>query len=144
MIDRFRAYFGDERRDYSEALKFYYENGPAQNWANSYVSAYATAHPWEDFAETWAHYFHMVSGLETAYAHGLNPQSIQAGAPPLVQLTDPYHVDDPQQLMSHWVPITVAMNAMNRAIGNSDYYPFVLSTSVSQKLSFIHDLIRGR
>jgi hypothetical protein len=144
MIDRFRAHFGDERRDYSEALKSYYDNGPAQNWANSFVSAYATAHPWEDFAETWAHYFHMVSGLETAYAYGLNPQSIQAGAAPLVQLMDPYHVDDPQQLMSHWVPITVAMNAMNRAIGNSDYYPFVLSTSVAQKLSFIHDLIRGR
>lgn len=144
MIDRFRAQFGDERWDYSEALKSYYDNGPAQNWANSFVSAYATAHPWEDFAETWAHYFHMVSGLETAYAYGLNPQSIQAGAAPLVQLMDPYHVDDPQQLMSHWVPITVAMNAMNRAIGNSDYYPFVLSTSVAQKLSFIHDLIRGR
>lgn len=141
IIDKFRATFGDERRDYSESLKVYYENGPTDNWVSAYVSAYAGAHPWEDFAETWAHYLHMVGGLETAYAYGLNPQSSKNNAPQYEQLTDPYHVSDYAQLLSHWIPITVAMNAMNRSIGNSDYYPFALSPPVSQKLGFIHDLI---
>lgn len=144
VIDKFRACFGDERRSYLESLKQYYANGPIENWQKSYVSTYACAHPWEDFAETWAHYFHMVGGLETAYAYGLNPQPLQTGAPQLVQLIDPYHVSDFQQLMDHWIPITVAMNAMNRSIGHSDYYPFALSQSVSKKLKFIHDLIEFR
>lgn len=143
MIDRFRDCFGDERRDYSEALQTHYANGPVKNWQASYVSTYAGAHPWEDFAETWAHYFHMIGGLETAYAYGLNPQPLEAGAPLLVQLNDPYHVKDYDILMAHWIPITVAMNAMNRSIGNSDYYPFALSPNVSEKLKFIHDLIQG-
>lgn len=141
VIDRFRECFGDERRDYSDALKTYYADGPPTNWQNSYVSTYASAHPWEDFAETWAHYFHMVGGLETAYAYGLNPQPLQVGAPQLIQLVDPYHVSDYEQLMTHWIPITVAMNAMNRSIGNSDFYPFALSQNVSEKLKFVHDLI---
>ncbi|MEN3974052.1 putative zinc-binding metallopeptidase [Emcibacter sp. SYSU 3D8] len=142
VIEMFRACFGDERRDYSDSLKHYYANGPAQNWTNSYVSAYASAHPWEDFAETWAHYFHMVGGLETAYAYGLNPQPLQDGALPLVQLADPYHVVDFDQLVEHWVPITVAMNAMNRSMGNRDYYPFVLSLDISEKMKFIHRVIK--
>jgi hypothetical protein len=144
VIDKFRACFGDERRDYSESLKVYYANGAEKDWHKSYVSTYASAHPWEDFAETWAHYFHMVGGLETAYAYGLNPQPLEDGAPHLVQLTDPYHVSDYKQLMTHWIPITVAMNAMNRSIGNSDYYPFALSPNVFEKLRFIHDLIEDQ
>jgi hypothetical protein len=144
VIDGFRACFGDERRDYSEALKAYYTNGPQPEWPQSFVSAYASAHPWEDFAETWAHYFHMVGGLETAYAYGLNPQPLDPGAPALVQLSDPYHVSDHEKLIEHWVPLTVAMNAMNRSMGNSDYYPFVLSRRISEKLKFVHDLIEAQ
>ena len=141
VIDKFRDCFGDERQNYSDALQTYYANGPVKDWQQSYVSTYASAHPWEDFAETWAHYFHMIGGLETAYAYGLNPQPLRAGAPQLIQLTDPYHVPDYEQLMAHWIPITVAINAMNRSIGNRDYYPFTLSHNVSEKIRFIHDLI---
>jgi hypothetical protein len=139
--EEFRACFGDERRDYSEALKAHYANGPAPDWPNSYVSAYASAHPWEDFAETWAHYLHMVSGLETAYAHGINPQPLRADEPRMIQFEDPYHVLDAKDLIDHWIPLTVAMNAMNRAIGNHDYYPFVLTSATLEKLKFVHDLI---
>ncbi|MCA8870106.1 MAG: putative zinc-binding metallopeptidase [Rhodobacteraceae bacterium] len=141
VAEEFRAVFGDERRDYSKSLKTYYKNGPAANWQNSYVSAYASAHPWEDFAETWAHYFHMVGGLETAYAYRLDPQPLMANEPRLIQLEDPYHVLDVQQLIDHWIPLTVAMNAMNRSIGNHDYYPFVLAEVTLGKLKYIHDLI---
>ncbi len=143
VIEPFRALFGDERRDYAQALETYYAEGPPSNWSDSYVSTYATAHPWEDFAETWAHYFHMVGGLETAYAYGLSPQPLEVGAPRVGQLTDPYHVRDYEQLWSHWIPITVAMNAMNRSIGHNDYYPFALTQHVSQKLSFVHALIKA-
>lgn len=137
----FRVIFGDERQDYGEALKAYYKHGPRADWSRSFVSTYASAHPWEDFAETWAHYFHMVGGLETAYAYGIAPQPLDANTPKLVQLEDPYHVEDVQTLIDHWLPLTVAMNAMNRSIGNHDYYPFVLSTEILGKLKFVHDLI---
>ena len=139
--ESFRAAFGDERADYSEALKAHYANGPAPDWPKFYVTAYAAAHPWEDFAETWAHYFHMIAGLETAYAYGLNPQPLRVDEPRLIQIEDPYHVVDAAELIDHWIPLTVAMNAMNRAIGNHDYYPFVLTAATLDKLKFVHDLI---
>ena len=69
--DAFRAVFGDDRDDYGEALKRHYANGPPPNWQDCFVSVYATSHPWEDWAETWAHYLHIVDSLETAGAFGL-------------------------------------------------------------------------
>ncbi len=140
-IDDFRACFGDERADYSDSLKSYYDSGPPAGWNHSYVSAYATAHPWEDFAETWAHHFHMVAGLETAYSYGINPQPMQGGAAPLLQLVDPFHEGDHEQLTRHWQPITVAMNAMNRSMGNRDFYPFTLTPAITRKLRFVHDIV---
>ncbi|WP_371155759.1 putative zinc-binding metallopeptidase [Jannaschia sp. 2305UL9-9] len=139
-----RACFGDDTQDYGEALRRHYAKGPTRDWQNTYVSEYASAHPWEDFAETWAHYFHMVSGLETAFAYGINPRPMDPTAPAQVQLEDPYHQTDVQELIDHWVPLTVAMNAMNRSMGNRDFYPFVLSQPVLDKLTFVHDLIGGR
>ena len=144
IIHEFRACFGDERQDYSDALKAHYENQHTDGWQDSYVSSYARAHPWEDFAETWAHYFHMIGGLETAYAYGLSPQPRQSTAPAMVQFADPYHVSDVAQLIEHWIPLTVAMNAMNRSMGNRDYYPFVLSDKITEKLKFVHDLIEAQ
>jgi hypothetical protein len=78
-IEAFRQLFGDEREDYSAALQRHYANGPPPNWQESFVSAYASTHPWEDWAETWAHYFHMVDTLETASAFGMRvrPTSIR-------------------------------------------------------------------
>jgi hypothetical protein len=139
--EAFRACFGDESGDYAEALKAHYAHGPMPGWQISYVSAYAAAHPWEDFAETWAHYFHMVDGLETAYAYGINPQPLRADEPRLIQLENPFHVENVQELIDHWVPLTVAMNAMNRSLGNQDYYPFVLTPAILDKLKFVHELI---
>ncbi len=80
-LEAFRAVFGDETADYGAALKAHYENGPPANWQDAYISTYATAHPWEDFAETWAHYLHMVDALETAGSFGLTvkPRIANAG-----------------------------------------------------------------
>lgn len=144
VLAQYRALFGDERQDYAAALTTYYAQGPRADWAQYFVSAYASAHPWEDFAETWAHYFHMVGGLETAFAYGLNPQPLNPGGPVLIQSANPYHEPDIGKLIAHWVPLTVAMNAMNRSMGNSDYYPFVLSRAAAEKLGFVHDLIAAQ
>jgi hypothetical protein len=140
--DAFRTCFGDERQDYGDALKAHYANGAPPDWQTSFVSSYASAHPWEDFAETWAHYFHMVGGLETAYSYGINPQPMTPGARALGQLENPYHVSEFDDLQEHWIPLTVAMNAMNRSMGIPDYYPFILSDRITEKLRFVHNLIQ--
>src|SRR5262249_32416838 len=70
-LEDLRGVFGDERQDYDSALQNYYANGAPADWSERFISAYASSHPWEDFAETWAHYFHMVDTLETANAFGL-------------------------------------------------------------------------
>lgn len=131
----FRPLFGDERDNYSQALGRHYQMGPPPNWAQSFVSAYAASHPWEDFAETWAHYFHIVDGLETAQAYGLDVSAKAEGGP--------YGETNFKALIDAWIPLTVAMNAVNRSIGNSDFYPFVLSGTIFGKLAFVHGLIHG-
>lgn len=133
-VEAFRGLFGDERQDYGQALQRHYANGPPANWNQTHISAYATAHPWEDFAETWAHWMHIVDGLETARAYGL----LQTGQAP-----DPYLSTDIEPLIDAWVPVTVAVNEMNRGMGQPDLYPFVLSKSVLRKLRFINDLIHN-
>ena len=143
-LDACRALFGDERQDYAEALRQHYRQGPSAGWEQTHVSAYACAHPWEDFAETWAHYFHIVDGLETARWYGLDRrEGLEPDAAMLADGRDsgPYTARDFRPLMDAWVPLTVAMNAMNRSIGLGDFYPFVLSDTIFAKLGFIHGLI---
>jgi hypothetical protein len=140
-----RAVFGDEREDYGEALERHYENGPPADWQAGYVSAYATMHPWEDFAETWTHYLHMVDTLDTAGSFGMaidptvtrNPEAnAEVGF-------DPYNTADFDLLVEAWIPLTVAVNSLNRSMGQPDFYPFALSQPAIAKLGFIHDLVRG-
>lgn len=145
-LEAFRAIFGDETADYGEALKAHYENGPPANWQDAYISSYATAHPWEDFAETWAHYLHMVDALETAGSFGLTVKPRIANATELeAEITfSPYKAKNADELIEAFVPLTVAINAINRSMGQPDLYPFVLSAPVMQKLQFIHDIVSGR
>ena len=138
----FRQLFGDERRDYGEALKTHYAQGTPPDWSLTFISAYATAHPWEDWAETWAHYLHIIDTLETAYAFGLSLRPEVAETPTLVAdiSTDPFELKNFNDLMSLWLPLTFAMNSLNRSMGLNDPYPFVIRPKVIQKLSFIHDV----
>ncbi|HUG63561.1 MAG TPA: putative zinc-binding metallopeptidase, partial [Methylomirabilota bacterium] len=142
----FRALFGDERRDYAEALQAHYASGAAMGWRDSYVSAYATAHPWEDFAETFAHYVHMVDGLETARSFGIavRPRVRKSDTLETEVEFDPYRAGSATELVDAWIPFTVAVNAVNRSIGQPDLYPFVLSGPAKDKLAFVHDLIHDR
>jgi hypothetical protein len=145
-LDRCRAVFGDDREDYEAALKRHYEEGVPENWRDSYVSAYATTHPWEDFAETWAHYLHIIDSLEMARALGMSvhPRADENGYLTASAEPDPYGGGDIQALVAIWVPLAFAMNAVNRCMGQSDLYPFVLSPAVIGKLGFIHELLQSR
>jgi hypothetical protein len=142
-LDEFRQIFGDERADYAQALQRYYALGAPGDWSQHFVSAYAAAHPWEDFAETWAHYFHMIDTLETAGSFGLAvaPKATK-GLGARVDF-DAYRADM-GRLIEAWIPVTFAANSMNRSMGLPDLYPFVLSTPAVAKLTFIHACIHDQ
>jgi hypothetical protein len=142
VVEDFRQIFGDERQDYGAALQRYYSSGAPADWPEHFVTAYATAHPWEDFAETWAHYFHMVDTLETAGAFGvvLAPK-LSKGLITRIDF-DPHDVDM-DRLIEAWIPVTFAANSINRSMGLPDLYPFVLSAPVIGKLAFIQARIHS-
>lgn len=141
----FRACFGDERRDYDGALQQYYAEGPPSDWMQTHVSRYATSHPWEDWAETWAHYLHMVDTLETAWQFGVRLAPRVAHAEQLATATpfDPYRAEDFTRLAEAWFPLTIALNSLNRSMGQTDAYPFVLTPAVQDKLRWVHGVIRS-
>ena len=142
-LSEFRELFGDEQQDYAEAIRQHYASGPPADWADRFVTAYASSHPWEDFAETWAHYFHMVDTLETAAAYGLRVRPrVTMGADIATVVDFDPHTAAMDRIVDSWLPVTFAVNSMNRSMGLPDLYPFVVSPAVIVKLSFIHDLIR--
>ncbi len=143
-IDRFRALFGDERQDYAEALQRHYAQGPPPDWQERHVSAYAASHPWEDWAETWAHYLNMIDTLETAAAYGLSLRPDDAGMPELKSApADPAErpFDD---LIASWYPLTYALNSLSRGLGVADVYPFVVSAPAVEKLRYVHEIVSAR
>jgi hypothetical protein len=140
-LENFRALFGDERGDYGQALQRHYDEGVPPDWQNSHISMYATTHPWEDFAETWAHYLHIVDTLETAGAFGLKVRPRRArGALAAAIDFDPYRAPDMDMLIDAWLPIEFATNSLNRSMGQIDLYPFFLSPVAIEKLGFVHAL----
>ncbi len=143
--DKFREIFGDDRVDYGEQLKAHYENGPVAQWQDHFVSAYASAHPLEDFAETWAHYLHILDTLETAYAFGMVVQPGMTRSPSMTMTAnfDPYREKDFARIVRAWLPLTFAVNSLNRSMGHTDLYPFVITPGIEKKLTFVHALVRG-
>jgi len=142
-LEAFRAVFGDERADYVQALTDHYaRGGSVPDWQDKHVSAYATAHPWEDFAETWAHYLHMVDLLETAAWYNTR-LSIPGQDGDLEEVINPLETGSPQfeVLVEQWVPVTLLLNSLNRSLGQEDAYPFALSPGALDKLRFVHDVI---
>ncbi len=141
-LEAFRAVFGDERADYGQSLKRHYEQGPPTDWGNHFISAYASSHPWEDFAETWAHYLHIVEALETARSYGIDVRARFVSDPEAAKIDfNPYNAPSAERLVDAWTPLTVALNAINRSMGQHDLYPFVLNESVLGKLEFMRELI---
>ncbi|WP_201987462.1 zinc-binding metallopeptidase family protein [Hymenobacter rubidus] len=145
-LDEYRQLFGDERQDYAEALQTHYAHGPRPDWLQHFISAYASSHPWEDWAETWAHYLHILDTLQTAHTFGLNVNPIDAEETQHLQAAiteDPYEVADFDRIMAQWLPLTFAMNSLNRSMGQPDSYPFIISPEVAQKMAFIHRVCRA-
>ena len=138
-----RTVFGDEEADYTEALRRHYRDGAPADWQASFVSSYATTYPWEDFAETWAHYLHIVDTLETASAFGMELHPGMGALDTRIAF-DSYAPGAFDRLIEAWLPLTTAMNSMNRSMGLADLYPFVLSAPVIAKLGFIHGLVHRR
>jgi hypothetical protein len=140
ILEQFRAVFGDERADYAAALKTHYQLGPPADWAQSFVSAYAASHPWEDWAESWAHYLHMSDMLDTAADCGLSLMPGRRDEPVLQRARS--GTEQPfEGLIESWFPLTYLLNNLNRSMGLPDGYPFVLSTPAIAKLRFVHDTI---
>ncbi|MGH8444248.1 MAG: zinc-binding metallopeptidase family protein [Solimonas sp.] len=137
-LDAFRTLFGDERADYAQALQQHYERASDEHWQDAYVSAYASAHPWEDWAETWAHYLHIGDTLQTAAACGLSLRDAPVGSS---DRTLRYTRGSFESLIGRWLPLTFALNNLNRGLGLPDAYPFVLSPAAIAKLRFVHDTI---
>ena len=142
-LESFRQIFGDERADYTQALATHYQMGPAGpiGWESNHVTAYATAHPWEDWAETWAHYLHMVDLMETAASY--RTQVTIPGEQTPHPIYDPFTPQgrDFDRMLRAWVPLTLVLNSLNRSLGQDHAYPFALSSGAVRKLRFVHDLL---
>lgn len=140
----FVTLFGDPGQDYGASLQRHYEQGPPADWNERFVSVYASSHPWEDWAETWAHYLHMFDTLETAYACGLQLRPPTRGEQRLVIDATPLEADSFDDIASAWFALTYVLNSLNRSIGMPDSYPFTLSTPVLEKLRFVDTVVRGQ
>jgi hypothetical protein len=127
-----RELFGDDREDYGEALKKHYKDGVPSDWRQHYISAYASMHPWEDWAESWAQYLHINYKLVNP-----NIEEDALGFKANIK-TDPYLIKDFNEIFNLWIPLTFALNSLNRSMGLHDLYPFVVPLKVIGKLSFIH------
>ena len=147
-MDGFHALFGDETQDYAGCLQRNYSEGPPAQWWLHYVSAYASSHPWEDWAECWAHYLHMRDTIDTAVSLGLvhdNLDNAQLEFTPFTMdtLYQQAHPEAQQFLdfLNDWTRLTTLLNEMSRSMGQPDFYPFVLPREVVAKLHFIHLLV---
>ncbi len=151
-VDGFHELFGDESLDYAEALTRNYTDGPPPDWPQRFVSAYASMHPWEDWAECWAHYMHMRDAVDTARGFGLMASLDMAGAD--LEFT-PFTLDtlwrpddagaaDFLAFLNAWSRLTMLLNQMSRSMGQPDFYPFTVPAPVLAKLHFIHELVTAR
>ncbi len=151
--DRCRALFGDESASYTEAIERHYRDGSPPSWGAEYISEYATMHPWEDFAESWAHYLHITDTLQTvasfgmslsgAVGPGLSTAAVEAlrTEPPLSPVA--YHDLSMDEILALWHPLAITFNQVNRSMGKEDLYPFLHPGPVREKLAFVHEVVRG-
>ena len=145
-LQRYHELFGDPEADYQAALDRHYSEGAPAGWEDHYVSSYATMHPAEDWAETFAHYLHIRDALQTAASFGLQVTGPKISSPEAngelaAAPEEPTDADSIQDLVADWLALTYALNAMSRSLGNHELYPFVLAPEVIDKLRYVHQLI---
>ncbi|XID75091.1 putative zinc-binding metallopeptidase [Alkanindiges sp. WGS2144] len=137
----FKQLFGDDAQNYQGAINRHYDQGAPEDWQNFYVSSYASMHPWEDWAETWAHYLHMMDTLDTAYHSGINIQPYNRFEPHMYLHASPVANPNFDQTLADWFALSYALNSLNRSMGLPDAYPFALSQVVLDKLRFVHQVL---
>ncbi|MEZ5650833.1 MAG: putative zinc-binding metallopeptidase [Burkholderiaceae bacterium] len=137
-VESFRATFGDPEADYAASIERHYAQGPPPNWPQSHVTAYASSHPWEDFAESWAHLLHITDALETAGAYSMSAAGVAMAEQDACSM-----LDDMEKQLSNWQRLSIVLNALARGIGQPDPYPFALSPTVVGKICWIAALIRA-
>ena len=129
-----RRTFGDERVDYGDALAGHYAG--ATSWdVRRFVSPYAASHPLEDWAETFAHYLHILDATGTAVAHGLLPDPAGAIAGPTATL-------DFSAVLAAWRSLHVALDAISEAVGSPAVFPVDPLDTVTAKLVVVHELVQ--
>ena len=147
-IAPFRAWFGDERLDYAAAVQLHYAVGAPADWATRHVSAYASSHPWEDWAETWAHYLHMRDAVATARSFGLDASDVEVEAVPFMSdaLYNPTAPGAQEFLdfINGWLRMTRVLNELSRSMGERDFYPFVLPRAAIAKLQLVHEIVKQK
>lgn len=134
-----KIYFGNDELSYKAALKHHYSAGPPQNWREHFISEYASMHPWEDWAETWAHYMHIIDTMESIDDSQLTLKKTHF---PLI--STPLEQANFSHILDSWMEYSVILNSLNRSMGLQDTYPFVLTPPVRKKLNFIHHVIFDR
>lgn len=141
--DKYRAIFGDERINYAEALEKHYKNGAPKDWNKNFISEYASSHSWEDWAESWAHYLHIMDTLETANTFGVSFKlsSFPLKNPKKATCPNPYKTKSFKTIFDSSVALTCMANSLNRSMGLDDIYPFVTPEPVYKKLVFIHKVL---
>jgi len=150
----FRDLFGDQTADYEQALQAHYSNGAPPDWQLRHISAYAASHPWEDWAETWAHYLHITDTLEmvnslklrlgeiaTADENTLPGSDTGGGAVDGGSAPGETATPDFAKLLERWLVLAEASNSINRCMGLADLYPFVIAPPTADKLRFVHELL---
>jgi hypothetical protein len=139
----FRERFGDEWKDYANSLSGYYERGAPAGWDQDFITAYASSHPWEDWAETWAHYLQIVDGLETCEGLGIQVKHIalplvtlpvEAGFLPTILPSTGEEEGEFLAWLQRWMCMSTMLNEISLSLGEGSLYPFVISVRVAQKL----------
>jgi hypothetical protein len=143
LIDDARAMFGDDREDYQAALQRHYNGDAPANWQHDFISEYATAHPWEDFAETWAHYLHITGTLATIADSGLvvKADRVKWDLPADIDARVSYADATIEDIMADWLVLSGVLNRVNHSMGRDDLYPFHIFPHVVAKLGFIHRVV---
>lgn len=126
-LDEFRSRFGDEQVDYQAALSEHYQQDDDGSWRQDWISRYAAAHPWEDFAESTAHVLHLDDVLHTAAVGRLAPAAEGS-------FTARY---------TAWTELVVELNEVTRAMGEDDLYPFAPPPAAVDKMHLAERLLRS-
>jgi hypothetical protein len=143
----FRERFGDEWLDYSSSLSAHYQRGATTGWEQNFITGYAASHPWEDWAETWAHYLQIMDGLETCESMGIQVKHLalpllmlpgEAGTLPAMLPQNGITDGEFLAWLQRWMCLSTVLNEISHSIGEAPLYPFVISVRVAQKLRLAH------